>query len=76
MLPTLIDRSNLAASLWGVLYCVSLVVSASLLQEIGVSVLMIGFLAVFVLPFVVALPIQMWERHAQRVATEDEARHG
>lgn len=58
----LLDRANLRASLWAILYTLLLVVVSGAMVELGVSYFVVVPVALFVLPFVASAPFLVWLR--------------
>ena len=52
----MIDRSNLRACLWAVLYCLLIVVGCGSMIEHGVSYFVVAPVGLFVFPVVASLP--------------------
>jgi hypothetical protein len=58
----LLDRANLRASLWAVLYTLLVVVVSGVMIEWGISYFVVVPVALFVLPFVASAPFLFWLR--------------
>lgn len=58
----LLDRANLRASIWAILYTLLLVVVSGAMVELGVSYFVVVPVALFVLPFVASAPFLVWLR--------------
>lgn len=58
----LLDRANLRASLWAVLYTLLVVVVSGVMVEWGISYFVVVPVALFVLPFVASAPFLFWLR--------------
>ncbi len=60
--PIVLDRSNLRASLWAVVYCLLVVVGSGSLLELGVSYYVVVPAALFVFPLLASAPFLVWLR--------------
>ncbi len=58
----LLDRSNLRASLWTVLYSLLVVVVCGSMIEAGVSYFIVVPIGLFALPLVASAPFLLWLR--------------
>ncbi len=59
---TLLDRNNLRASLWAILYCLLVVVGCGLMLDLGVSYFVVVPVALFVFPLLASVPFMVWLR--------------
>ena len=66
--PPLIDRPNLRASLWSILYSLLLVVGCGLLLELGVSFFVVVPVGLFVFPLLASVPFFFWLKPQRRDA--------
>ena len=64
--PTLIDRPNLRASLWSILYCFLLVAGCGLLLDLGVSFFVVVPVGLFVFPLLASIPFFFWLKPQHR----------
>jgi len=58
----LLDRANLRASLWAVLYTLLVVVVSGVMIEWGLSYFIVVPVALFILPLVASAPFLFWLR--------------
>jgi hypothetical protein len=58
----LLDRANLRASLWAVLYTLLVVAVCGSMVEMGLSYFVVVPVGLFVLPFVASAPFLFWLR--------------
>lgn len=59
-----IDRSNLRASLWAILYCLLIAVGCGAMIEQGISYFVVVPVGLFVFPVLASLPFLIWFRSA------------
>lgn len=59
-----IDRSNLRACLWAILYCLLIVVGCGAMIEQEVSYFVVVPVGLFVFPLLASLPFMIWFRSA------------
>jgi len=64
-----IDRSNLRACLWSILYCLLIAVGCGAMVEQGVSYFVVVPVGLFVFPLLASLPFLLWLKSAGRRET-------
>ena len=64
-----IDRSNLRACLWSILYCLLIAVGCGAMIERGVSYFVVVPVGLFVFPLLASLPFLLWLKSAGRRET-------
>ena len=58
----MLDRPNLRASLWAVLYCLLVVVGCSTMIDVGISYYVVVPVGLFVFPLLASAPFLIWLR--------------
>ena len=66
----MLDRPNLRASLWAVLYSLLVVVGCGSMLEVGVSYFVVVPVGLFVFPLLASTPFLIWLRSPSRDAGE------
>ena len=63
-ISVVIDRSNLRACLWAILYCLLIAVGCGAMIEQEISYFVVVPVGLFVFPLVASLPFVIWFRSA------------
>ncbi len=62
----MLDRPNLRASLWAILYCLLVVVGCGSMLDAGVSYFVVVPVGLFVFPLLASAPFLIWLRSPGR----------
>ena len=60
----MLDRANLRASLWAILYCLLGVVGCSSMLDLGISYFVVVPVGLFVFPLLASVPFLIWLKSA------------
>ena len=60
----MLDRANLRASLWAILYCLLVVVGCSSMLDLGISYFVVVPVGLFVFPLLTSVPFLIWLKSA------------